>query len=92
MERGIILEEYFEELNEEGVNVDINNQACKLLYPDTPMAWPTIGTEETIKSIKAEMLRDYFNRHYVPGNMVLAFAGPIEHANVFKLAKNYFPA
>ena len=90
MERGIILEEYFEELNEEGVTVDINNQACKLLYPDTPMAWPTIGTEETIKSIKAEMLRDYFNRHYVPGNMVLAFAGPIEHANVFKLAKNYF--
>ena len=90
LERGIILEEYFEELNEEGVNVDINNQACKLLYPDTPMAWPTIGTEETIKSIKAEMLRDYFNRHYVPGNMVLAFAGPIEHANVFKLSKNYF--
>jgi predicted Zn-dependent peptidase len=90
LERGIILEEYFEELNEEGVNVDINNQACKLLYPDTPMAWPTIGTEETIKSIKTKMLRDYFNRHYVPGNMVLAFAGPIEHANVFKLAKNYF--
>ena len=90
LERGIILEEYFEELNEEGVNVDINNQACKLLYPDTPMAWPTIGTEETIKSIKAEMLRDYFNRHYVPGNMVLAFAGPIEHTSVFKLAKNYF--
>ena len=90
LERGIILEEYFEELNEEGVNVDINNQACKLLYPDTPMAWPTIGTEETIKSIKVDMLRDYFNRHYVPGNMVLAFAGPIEHTNVFKLAKNYF--
>ena len=90
LERGIILEEYFEELNEEGVNVDINNQACKLLYPNTPMAWPTIGTEETIKSIKTKMLRDYFNRHYVPGNMVLAFAGPIEHANVFKLAKNYF--
>ncbi len=90
LERGIILEEYLEELNEDGVNVDINNQACKLLYPDTPMAWPTIGTEETIKSIKTEMLREYFNRHYVPGNMVLAFAGPIEHVQVFELSKNYF--
>ena len=90
LERGIILEEYLEELNEEGVNVDINNQACQLLYPDTPMAWPTIGTEETIKSIKTEMLRDYFNRHYVPGNMVLAFAGPINHENVFELSKKYF--
>jgi len=90
LERGIILEEYLEELNEKGVNVDINNQACQLLYPDTPMAWPTIGTEETIKSIKTKMLRDYFNRHYVPGNMVLAFAGPINHENVFELSKKYF--
>jgi len=90
LERGIILEEYLEELNEDGVNVDINNQACQLLYPDTPMAMPTIGTEETIKSIKTEMLREYFNRHYVPGNMVLAFAGPIKHENVFELSKKYF--
>ena len=90
LERGIILEEYLEELNEEGVNVDINNQACQLLYPNTPMAWPTIGTEDTIKSIKTEMLREYFNRHYVPGNMVLAFAGPIKHKNVFELSKKYF--
>jgi predicted Zn-dependent peptidase len=90
IERGIILEEYFEELNEEGVNIDINNQACKLLYPDTPMAWPTIGTEETIQSIQTEMLKEYFDRHYVPGNMVLAFAGPINHAEVIDLSKKYF--
>ena len=90
IERGIILEEYFEELNEEGVNIDINNQACKLLYPDTPMAWPTIGTEETIKNIQTEMLKEYFDRHYVPGNMVLAFAGPIHHAEVIDLSKKYF--
>ena len=90
IERGIILEEYFEELNEEGVNIDINNQACKLLYPETPMAWPTIGTEETIKNIQTEMLKEYFDRHYVPGNMVLAFAGPIEHTDVLDLSKKYF--
>ena len=90
IERGIILEEYFEELNEEGVNIDINNQACKLLYPETPMAWPTIGTEETIKNIQTEMLKEYFDRHYVPGNMVLAFAGPIDHAEVIDLSTKYF--
>ena len=90
IERGIILEEYFEELNEDGVNIDINNQACKLLYPETPMAWPTIGTEETIKNIQIEMLKEYFDRHYVPGNMVLAFAGPIDHAEVIDLSKKYF--
>jgi len=90
LERGIILEEYFEELNEEGVNVDINNQACKLLYPDTPMAWPTIGTEKTIKTMETKMLKEYFDRHYVPGNMVLAFAGPVEHAQVIDLSQKHF--
>jgi predicted Zn-dependent peptidase len=90
IERGIILEEFYEELNEEGINIDINNQACKLLYPDTPMAWPTIGTEKTIKRIQTEMLKEYFYRHYVPGNMVLAFAGPIEHTDVLDLSKKYF--
>lgn len=90
LERGIILEEYYEELNEEGVNVDINNQACKLLYPETPISWPTIGTEETIKSINVEMLRDYYNAHYVPGNMVLAVSGPVEHDFNLSLAEKYF--
>jgi predicted Zn-dependent peptidase len=90
LERGIILEEYYEDLNEEGVNVDINNHACKLLYPGTPMSWPTIGTEETIKKITVEMLRDYYNAHYVPGNMVLSMAGPIEHNRNLQLSEKYF--
>ena len=90
VERGIILEEYYEDLNEDGVNVDINNHACKLLYPGTPMSWPTIGTEETIKKISVEMLRDYYNAHYVPGNMILAMAGPIEHEYHHQLAEKYF--
>lgn len=90
LERGIILEEYYEELNEEGVNVDINNQACKLLYPGSPISWPTIGTEETIKAINVEMLRDYYNSHYIPGNMVLAVSGPVEHEDNLAIAEKYF--
>ncbi len=90
LERGIILEEYFEELNEEGINVDINNQACRLLYPDTPMAWPTIGTEKTIKTITTEMIREYFEKHYIAGNMVLAFGGPVLHSQTLELSHKYF--
>jgi predicted Zn-dependent peptidase len=90
IERGIILEEYYEDLNEEGINVDINNHACKLLYPETPMSWPTIGTEETIKNISVEMLRVFFSSHYAPGNMVLAMSGPIEHDRNLQLVGKYF--
>ncbi len=90
LEREIILEEYYEELNEEGVNVDINNQACRLLYPGTPISWPTIGTEETIRAITVEMLRGYYNAHYVPGNMILAMSGRVEHDLHLSLAEKYF--
>ena len=90
LEREIILEEYLEELNEEGVNIDINNQACSLLYPGTPMSWPTIGTEETIKAITKNMLQEYFKSHYIPGNMVLAFGGPVLHDQTLELSQKYF--
>ncbi len=58
IERGIILEECLEDFNEQGIDVDINNLACKLLYPDNALAWPTIGTEESIKNISVEILKE----------------------------------
>ena len=90
LEREIILEEYQEELNENGENIDIDNLACQILYPDNPLAWPTVGTRETLESINTDHLRDYFNRYYVPGNLILASAGPISHTSFFRLAERYF--
>jgi predicted Zn-dependent peptidase len=51
---------------------------------------PTIGTEKTIKSITAEMLREYFQTYYIPRNMVLACAGCVSHEQVRALAEKYF--
>ncbi len=90
LERQIILEEYQEELNENGENIDIDNLACQILYPDNPLAWPTVGTGETLKALNTEHLQDYFNRHYIPGNMILAVAGPISHAEIMQLANQYY--
>jgi len=90
LERGIILEECLEDLNEEGVNIDINNQACNLLYPGDPLAWPTIGTEETIASITVEKLQGYFKKFYHPGNMVLVGAGAISHELFLRSAEKHF--
>lgn len=90
VERQIILEEYLEDLNAEGDNVDINNLACRLLYPDDPLSWPTIGEQETIKAIDARMLEDYFRTYYVPGNMVLSAAGVLDHTIFLPLAEKHF--
>jgi len=90
LERGIILEEFLEDLNEHGVDVDINNLACKLLYPMDPLAQPTIGTEESIKRISVEDLREQYARHYTPENMILVVAGRVDHKIFLGYAKKYF--
>lgn len=90
LERQIILEEYLEEMNDKGENVDINNHACKLLYAGTPLAMATIGTEKTIKSIDEKMLREYFQTYYHPENMVLVGAGCLSRNQFLSLTERYF--
>ena len=90
LERGIIMEECLEDLNAEGINVDINNIACDLMYPGNSLALPTIGTEQSIQAIDAAMLRDYFEQYYCPSNMVLVGAGCLEQSQFVQLAQTYF--
>jgi predicted Zn-dependent peptidase len=90
LERGIILEEYLEDLNAEGENIDINNVACHLMYPGNPLALPTIGTEQSIKFIDAAMLRDYFEQYYCPSNMVLVGAGCLAPSEFLQQAQTFF--
>ncbi len=90
LERQIILEEYLEEINENGDNIDINNHACKLLYKGTPLAMPTIGIESTIKSIDVAALRDYYENYYIPENMILVGAGSLSHSSFLELAEKNF--
>ena len=90
LERGIILEECLEDLNEKGVDVDINNIACKLLYPENALARSTIGTEESIKSISVRDLREHYAQFYTPDNMILVAAGCVDHKSFFDCAKKYF--
>ena len=90
LERGIILEECLEDLNEKGVDVDINNLACKLLYPEDALARPTIGTEDSIKNIRVEDLKSHYAQFYTPENMILVVAGCVDHKIFFDCAKKYF--
>ena len=89
-EREIILEEFLEEINADGKNIDINNIACSAMYENDPLAMTTIGTAETIRAINSEMLHEYFQKYCTMGNMVLAGAGAISRDHFLGLAKKYF--
>ena len=90
LEREIILEEYLEEMNVEGKNIDINNIACAAIYEDDPLAMTTIGTDASIRAINMESLDAHFQKYCNMGNMVLAGAGAISHDHFLSLAKKYF--
>jgi predicted Zn-dependent peptidase len=53
---------------------------------------PILGTRQSVGRFKRGQLHDYFQRHYAPGNMLIAAAGHVEHAQVVELAAKEFGA
>jgi predicted Zn-dependent peptidase len=51
---------------------------------------PILGTRQTVRRFECEQLLDYFQRHYTPGNMLIAAAGHVEHAQLVELAAKEF--
>jgi predicted Zn-dependent peptidase len=47
-------------------------------FGDHPLGRSVLGTEETIESLTAEQMREYFRRRYSPSNICLAAAGKID--------------
>jgi predicted Zn-dependent peptidase len=44
-------------------------------FRDHPLAWETLGTAETIKSLTVEQMRSYWAERYGPRNIIFAIAG-----------------
>lgn len=76
-ERGIILEEILEELDENGNECDIENISRRKIFGDHPLARPVLGRSQTVKRLKTADLREFHARHYVTSNMVLAISGAV---------------
>ncbi len=87
-ERLVILEEYRRK----------QDTPAALLYEDVyekvsvsgPYHRAVIGTEETIRSITREQMRDYYRRHYAPDNMALVLTGDFDLDDATKTAARYF--
>lgn len=90
IEKRIITEEALEDINERGEEINPDNLASRLLWPDHPLGMPTIGFLETIAGFTESDLRDYLGRHYVPGNAVLVAAGRLAAGELFTAAATAF--
>src|SRR5690349_22687281 len=53
---------------------------------------PILGSKETVESLTAPILREYFASTYVAPNLIVAAAGNVEHAQVRELISRAFAA
>ncbi len=61
----------------------------KALYKKHPAKYPVIGFKETLQNIKRKEILDYFNKYYVPNNMIVILTGDI-NSNIKNKLKNEF--
>jgi predicted Zn-dependent peptidase len=55
-----------------------------------PMGRSILGTRQTIESITPAVIRSFYNRNYVPTELVVAAAGNLKHADVVRQVRRAF--
>ncbi|MGM0416844.1 MAG: M16 family metallopeptidase [Thermodesulfobacteriota bacterium] len=89
-ERAIVLEEALSDFNEVGVDICADNRMSRMLWGDHPLGQPIIGTPATIRSFGADEVKNWYAHHYVPDNMVISVAGPVDPKTVHNAVAAHF--
>lgn len=90
VEKRIITEEALEDTNEKGEDINTENLASRLLWPDHPLGMPTVGTLSSIAGFTVDDVKEQMRRYYVPANAVVTVAGDIEPEAVFSACETCF--
>src|SRR6185503_3023128 len=89
-ERGVVLEEL--KMDEDNPDLLIHEIFSGNFWKDHALGKPIIGNKKTIKSFDRGMVGDYYQRTYVPANLLITAAGHIDHERLLRLAEDSFGA
>ena len=84
-EREVVLEEIA--MYDDAPQELVHDLIAEAVFGDHPLGRPVIGTSEVISSIPRESIARYHDEMYVPGNIVVAAAGNIEHERIVELVE-----
>ena len=76
MEKQVIIEEI--KMYDDQPPFGADEKVRELFFGDHPLRRSVLGTCESIEQLTAEQMREYFERRYSPGNIVLAAAGNVD--------------
>lgn len=87
-ERTVILDEILMHSDEPADFVA--EQAMRALYPNHALGRDTLGTPNSVRAIDAHDIRQFFETHYRPANVVVSVAGDCNHEDVARALGDRF--
>jgi predicted Zn-dependent peptidase len=89
-ERQVVIEEIA--MYEDEPSDKVHDVMAAAIFGDHPLGRPIIGRAEVISSVPVPQIAAWHDGRYVPGNMVVAAAGNLDHDAIVRLAEDAFPA
>lgn len=60
------------------------------IYQDSPLQYPILGIQESVRKMTQEESREFYRRHYAPQNTILVVAGSADSKEVKDLVERHF--
>ncbi len=87
-ERGVIIEEI--KMDEDNPDYLVHEIFTQNFWKDDPLGKPILGTKETVRRFDRSLLREWYGKRFIPGNMIISAAGNIEHHRFVELVRRRF--
>src|SRR5436189_2249063 len=87
-ERQVVIEEIA--MYEDEPSDKVHDVLGGAIFGDHPLGRPIIGRADVISSVPVAQIAQWHDGHYVPGNVVVAAAGNIDHESIVALAERAF--
>jgi predicted Zn-dependent peptidase len=87
-ERGVILEEI--KMDEDSPDYLVHEIFTQNFWKDHALGRPILGTRDTVKRFEREPVRDFYRQRFVPGNVIIAAAGHLNHGHFVELVDKHF--
>ncbi len=85
-ERQVILEEI--NMHEDAPEDVVHDLFTEALWPGHPLGRQVLGTVETVSAASRSSVRRFYDKHYVPGHLVVAAAGNLRHEDLVGMLRD----
>ena len=86
-ERNIILEEINQTYDDPDNCID--DYVAEMMFEGSPLAMTVLGDIKVVKTMKESVVRQFYDKYYVPNNVIMSISGKIPH-NINKMIQQYF--